>query len=110
MLRGIFELIAMFFQPTRPPRGASNADAEAEFIKRHGKIFKARDLPPADGRYFVWIRTRGSRQPYSPAIVHGEPIGPKQEQGPKQVLSPEEYGDSLSQLAARYPAPANPEE
>jgi hypothetical protein len=108
MLRGILELLAKFIQPTvEPPRGLSRADAEADFIDRYGMAFKQRDLPPADGRYFIWYRTRNGMVPCAPAIIHDEKIGPKVEFiGPKHVLSPEEYDDSFTTLAARYPAPA----
>lgn len=63
-------------------------------------------LPPYDGRFFAWYRTRNTRLGVSPVIVRDESVGQIVEYvGEKHVLAPAEYGDTFAELIERYPAP-----
>lgn len=59
-----------------------------------------------DGRSFGWQRTRGGRRPVTPVIIWDKLYGCAKMEfvGDLHRLRPEQYGMTLAELAAIYPA------
>lgn len=61
-----------------------------------------------DRRVFAWVKVLGwaGYNPIYPVIIHGDGIGSKLEfVSDLHLMQPHEYTMSLTELAARYPAP-----
>jgi hypothetical protein len=64
--------------------------------------------PKGDGRYFAWVRVYDyyGYNPMYPCVIHDRDVGPKLIiHGEVHMMKPHEYGLTISELAAIYPAP-----
>jgi hypothetical protein len=102
MIRLMFEYITAVWEDILHPVRAGQPRLYAK------EVDHSFTLPPADGRFFAYRRTRNG---VYPVLVRDEKVGPPMEfVGEKHVLSAAEYGDTIAELTERYPAPKITEE